>query len=520
MKKRLAGLTAIILSLCMVFSGCGSSNAPSGDASANGGAAASGGSGKDNLVVAVSAEPKSLDPQGANDSDSTFVKHQMFDTLFVQDKDMNIQPGLIESWEYKDDTTLEMKVRQNVTFHNGETLTASDILYTLKRSIDSTYTSWQVDVIDIDASKVIDDSTVEVKLKQPCGPLLSQLSYLYVVNEKTVTEMGEEAFANSPVGTGPFKFKGWTRGDRIEMERFDEYWGKKPAYQDLTLRVITESSSRSIEVEAGGVDIAFKIVASDVSRLEGNQDVNLVRGPNFSINFIGFDCTKEPFNNPLVRQAISYATDKESIVKTVYAGTGKVAKGPIPSTVWGYNDSLMQYEYNPEKAKELLAEAGYPNGFSTKITTSDSQTRMDTAEILQNQLAAVGITVEVEILENATYLQKVIDGGNEIYIMGWTTDTGDGDCGLYSTFYSTQPTWSNTARYSNPEVDALLLQGKEKTDQDARMEAYKKAQELIVADAPWIFLWEGEELVCTRSNVTGLEADPSCRYQLNEVSFQ
>lgn len=505
MKKKIMTLVSLLLTSCMIFSGCGSG--------------ASGDGGKEDLIVAVAAEPKSLDPQGANDSDSTFVKHQIFDTFFIQDEKMEIQPGLIESWEYKDDVTLDMKVRENVTFHNGNALDANDIYYTLQRSVESTYCAWQVDVIDLENTKVIDDYNIEIKLKQACGPFLSQLANLYIVDKETVEEMGDEEFANNPIGTGPFVFKDWVRSDRIELERNDNYWGEKPGYKNLTMRIITESSSRSIEVESGGIDIAFKIVASDVERISNNPDLQLIRGADFTLNFIGFDCTKEPFNDPLVRQAISYAVDKEAIVQTVYSGTGSVAKGPLPETVWGFNPNLPQYEYNPEKAKELLTQAGHPDGFSTTILTSDSQARMDTAEILQNQLADVGIKANVEILENATYLQKIIDGGFDMYILGWTTDTGDADSGLYSTFYSTEPTWSNTARYSNPEVDKLLKEGKETTDQEKRLEAYQKAQELIMQDAPWIFLQEGENLTAARKNIQGLVSSPSGRYQLNKVSF-
>lgn len=512
MKKRLTALLSLALTVCMLATGCGSSN-QGGNASGGEGSTA-----KDNLIVAVAAEPKSLDPMGANDNDSTRTKHLIFDTLLVQSEEAEIIPGLAESWEFADDLTLNLKLREGVKFHNGSDFTASDVLYNLKAASESSFASWTVEGIDVANCTATDDYNVVIKLTAPNGSLLANLCYLYITDEQTVTEMGVEAHANAPVGTGAFIFDQWYRGDRLEFKANKEYWGTVASFETLIVRVIGETSSRAIEIESGGVDVALGLTSTDIENFEGNENVQVLKTQAFGNQYVGFNCSAEPFNNKTLRQAISYALDRESIVKAVYGSLGSVANGPMTPSIWGYNENLKPYEYNVEKAKELMKEAGYENGLSIKLTTSDHQTRADTAEIIQNQLGQIGITVEVEILENATYLDRILDGSVQMYLLGWNADTGDAAYAL-DAFYGGGPAWANTARYMNEEVNALLDAGKASTDPDVRFKAYEKAQELIVEDAPWVFLYDQEEVVCVRSNIQGLKVPPSSRYNYNTITF-
>lgn len=517
MNKGLKRVLCMALASCMLLSACSSKDASSGGSTAPSGA--DGVKLKDTLVIAAGTEPKTLDAHGANDTGSSIYKSQIYDTVLAQNEEtMEIIPAIAEKWEYVDDTTLKLTIRQGVKFHNGEALTASDVMYSIKRASESEFTAWMTDVVDIANSKAVDDTTVELKLQFPSGALLSQLCFLYVVDEKTVTEMGDEKFNENPIGSGPFVYKQWVRGDRVEFERFDDYWNRKPAYSKLIIRVIGEISNRAIEVESGGVDIAIKIGTNDIANLESNPNAKIVRQMGFGQTWVGFNCTVAPFDNKLVRQAISYAVDRESIVKAVFGGTGSVSTGPISPAIWGYSADVPKYEYDPAKAKQLLADAGYPNGLDIVITSSDSQQRMDIAEIMQNQLKEAGINMKVESFENSTYLDKIIEGSFQMYILGWTTTTGDAHYGLYEPFKTGGPTWSNTARYSNPAVDKLLDVGQQSTDQEARKAAYAEAQKLIVEDAPWIFLWDSEEVDATTSKVTGYRNSPTGRYDLTGIT--
>lgn len=499
MKKFLA-LALIATMILTLFVGCNK-----GDKSA-----------KDTLTVAIGSDPSSLDAQGKNDSASTTVKHQIYDTLLKQGKD-GPEAGLVESWEHKDDTTLLLKVRKNVKFHNGNPLKADDILFSISRAFDSSFANWMVATVDIPSCKVVDEYTVEVKLSRPTGALLSQLCFLYVVDKETVE--GGTNLEETPIGTGPFVFDKWYRSDRIELSTNADYWGTVAPFKKLTMRVISEASSRAMEIEAGGVDIATLIANNDIEGLKSNKDVQVMSTASYSNTFIGLNCLEGPFTSKELRQAVNYALDRQAIVKAIYGNSATVANGPIAPTIWGYNPDVKGYTRDVAKAKELMAQAGYPNGLEITMTVSDSTERVDIATMVQNQLKEIGITVKVNTFENATYLDGIINADYEMFVLGWVTNTGDADYGMYEPFYTGMPTWANTAQYSNPEVDALLDIGQQSTDPSVRLDAYYKAQEMIVDDAPWVFLCNKQETAACRSNIKGFEVPPSGRYEFNTITF-
>jgi peptide/nickel transport system substrate-binding protein len=377
-----------------------------------------------------------------------------------------------------------------------------------------------VEGIDLAATRLIDDFTVEVRLARPSGALLAQLCFLYVVSERTLSEMTPEAHAANPVGTGPFIFRNWFRGDRLEFDTNKDYWGQVAPFDNLIMRVISESSSRAIEVETGGVDIALDIIASDVEILGRVREVNILRGPSYSNVFVGFNCMAYPFeNNILLRQAISYAIDKDAVVQAVWSGLGSAAASPISPAIWGYYPNVQRYNRNLDRARTLLAQAGYPQGLEITLTTSDTQERLQIAEILQHQVGQIGVTMRVETLENATYLQRIINRTTQMFILGWTTITGDADYGLFETFTTGRPSWANTAGYSNQRVDDLLTIGRISSDPTVRLEAYAEAQRIIVSEAPWIFLYNREEVAAVRSDITNLAVPPGGRYNFNTIRF-
>lgn len=512
MKKKLIGFLSSVMALSLL-AGCGTGGNASGN---NGGASGA----KDNLVVAITGAPRSLDPFSSNDNISTTVQGQLYDTLFVQNEKYEVVPSLVDQYSWVDDTTLNLTVKAGVKFSDGSDLTVNDVLFTINRAIDSEYLTWIVENIDLANTKILDDGkTLEIKLKNPKADQLAAFGFLYIVSEKAVTTEGYDP-ETAPIGSGPFKFSMQVKGDRIELVKNDGYWNGVPKYTTLIFRIITEAASRTIEVESGGVDIIYNVLPTDIPTLESSAGVVIHRAPNFSLNFVGFNCTREPFNNPKVRQAITYAVDKAALVDAVYGQTGSVATGPISSVIWGYSDDVMQYTYDVEKAKALLAEAGFPDGFATTMTISDSQQRVDTAEILQNQLKDIGITMEVQVLENATYLDKIVANDFDMFALGWTTTTGDADYGMYETFYTGMPTWSNTTQYSNPKLDQYLDAGRATVDPEARKAAYAEAQKILVEEAPEIYLWNGEEILAARDNVKGLVLSPSGRHTFETVYFE
>ena len=305
-------LIALLLSLCTMLTVVGCSN--KADTADNGA--------KDTLVVAQGADPTSLDPYGTTDSPAIRVAHCVFETLVTRDDEGNIAPMLAESWDIEDDCTYIFHLRKGVKFHNGEELKASDVAFSFSKIAESPHASSIRATIDFENSKALDDYTFEMKLTEPFGPILNHLGHavMAIVNEKAYTEAGDQV-NEKPCGTGPYKFVAWYPADRIEMVAFDDYWGEKAAITNLTWRTIPEIASRSIEVEAGTVDVAIDIQASELARLEKVEKVTTFKEERSSINFICLNNLIAPFDNVKVRQAINMAIDVDAICNVVYQGT-------------------------------------------------------------------------------------------------------------------------------------------------------------------------------------------------------
>lgn len=519
--KKLLVLLSLVMVLALVVTGCGGGqNADPGNDSSQG--EQTPGGVKDTLVVGQGADAVSLDPHATNDQPSSRVSKQIYETLVGQNEAMELEPALAESWTKVDDLTFEFKLKQGVKFHNGEELKASDVKFTLLRALQSSHVSHIVGAIDPEGIEVVDDYTIRIATKEPFAPLLAHLAHTgaAILNEKAVTEAGDD-YGQHPVGTGPFKFEKWNVGDSIELVRFDEYHGTPAKVAKVVIRNIAENNARTIELETGGVDIAYDIQPSDVKRVESNSDLVLLRDANLSTTYIGFNVGKAPFNDVRVRQAINHAVDTEAIVEAVYQGVGSPSRGPLGPNVFASHQGLQPYEVDIEKAKALLAEAGYPDGFKTSIWTNENQQRMDIAEIVQNQLRQINIEAEVKVMEWGAYLQGTSNGEHDMFILGWTTVTGDPDYGLYALFHSSQfGDAGNRTFYSNPKVDELLDKARVSVDQSEREALYKEAQEIIRDEAPWIFTWDGENLAGTRANVKGFKQHPAGHHKLSGVYFE
>ena len=477
--------------------------------------------GRDTLVVAMGGNPVTLDPQGSNDQPSSRVHRQIYETLILQTDDLELVPALATSWEKIDELTFEFKLRPNVKFHNGEVLTARDVAFTLDRALDSAFISHIVGPIDRASITVVDDLTIRFSTTQPFAPMLTHLAHpaMAILNEKAVLEAGED-YGTQPVGTGPFKFASWDFDEKVTLVRFDDYHGENALMREVVFRIIPDNTVRTIELETGGADIIYDIQPTDISRVDGNPDLTLVRDANLSVTYIGFNVDKAPFNDVRVRQAINLAIDMEAVVNTVYRGVGSPAKGPLGPNVWGSNQELEGWDRDVERARALLAEAGFADGFSTTIWTNDNLQRVQIAEIVQSQLADVGITVTIEELEWGRYLQATAAGEHDMFILGWTTVTADADYGLFALFHSSAlgPAGNRTF-FVNERVDELLDIGRRTIDQNVRLQAYLEAQQIIRDEAPWVFTWNGENISGTHASVRGFTQHPAGHHRLDRVFF-
>ncbi|WP_353893112.1 glutathione ABC transporter substrate-binding protein [Proteinivorax hydrogeniformans] len=502
--KKVALLLSLVLVLSVALVGCGGEQ-QLGEI--------------DNLVVAQGADADSLDPHAANDSPSSKVKKQIYETLVTRDENMELQPGLAKSWEQIDELTYEFVLEEGVLFHNGEELTASDVEFTLRRALESPHVGHIVGAIDPEGFEIVDDYTIRISTEEPFAPILAHLSHTNaaILNEKAVEEFGDDYYRN-PIGTGPYMFESWEQGDRIELVKFEEYRGEGAHIPRVTIRNISQNSNRTIELETGDVHIAYDIEPTDIDRIEADPNINLIRDPNLTTSYIGFNLLKDEFQDVKVRQAINYAIDVDTIINTVLEGSGQTATGPIAPNVWAANDNLEPYGHDVEKAKELLAEAGYEDGFETVIWTNDNQTRQDIAVMVRNQLEQIGIDARIESMEFGAYLDETAAGNHDLFILGWGTVTADPDYGLFPLFHSEQHgSAGNRTFYSNERVDELLEKGRTTDDEEVRMAAYTEVQEIIRDEAPWLFLNTGEERTGVNASLEGFVNDPTGHHPLWNV---
>ena len=510
MKKKFGLLVTIILSMLFLVA-CG------GDPDKKEGAGA--GTAKDTLVIAQGADAKSLDPHASNDNPSSNIRVQIYDRLMDLDENGVPQPMLAESWERPDDKTIIFHLRKGVKFHNGDEMKASDVKFSLERALASPEVSHIL--AGINSVEVIDDYTVKVTTEKPMAAILNNLSHITIaiLSERATKEAGDK-FGQNPVGSGPYKFVSWQSGDRVTLEAFPEYWQGEAPVKNVVYRNIVEETNRTIGLETGELDIIYDIQGLDKNKLRDDERFVLIEGPQVSMTYLGFNMKKAPYDNPKVREAISYAIDQKPIIDTVFLGAGEAANSIIGPNVWGYYD-VEKYTQDIEKAKALLAEAGYPDGFKAKIWVNDNPVRRDTAVILQDQLKQIGIDLAIETVEWGAFLDGTARGDHEMYLLGWGTVTRDPDYGMYELIStSTMGAAGNRSFYSNPTVDKLLEEGKTELDPEKRKAIYKEIQEIIRKDIPMYMILYPTQAVATQKNIKGFKLGTMNSYEIYEVSIE
>ncbi len=471
------------------------------------------------LVVGMPGDPRSLDPQRTNDQPSARVMKQIYDTLMYQSADLEVTTdGLVESYEIISDTEFAFKLKEGVLFHNGDELTANDVRFTFERMREISAPAAFL-VAALDRVEVIDDYNFTMHLSFPFGPFITHLAHpaTSILNERAVNEGGEE-YARNPVGTGPFSFVEWRSGDSVTLTRFDDHFRGPAASEHVRFRIITEDTQRTIALETGEADIIYDVGPNDFDAVQELDGVESFQTLGLTTFYMGFNAQKEPFDDVRVRRAINLALDVESATNVAFRGFATAAKGPLAPTVQFANTEIPGYGHDQEEARRLLAEAGYPDGFSTSIWTNDNPVRIMYAEIFQEQLRAVGIDANIEIVEWAPYLDRTARGEHDMFMLGWVAVTGDADYGLYSLFHSSEfGDAGNRTFWGNDEVDRLLDEGKASPIAAEREAAYLRAQEIIFEEAPWVFLAFRDDLAATRDYVEGFHPHAAGHHVLYNV---
>lgn len=473
---------------------------------------------KDTLTVANIYDAKTLDPIGANEVATSGLCMHIYDTLVGITDDAQLVPMLATSWEVKDPKTFVFHLREGVKFHNGEPFTSADVKYSFERAQGPAGSSIHQYSQLIESIDTPDDHTVVLHLKNPNTPFLMILSHTWgsIVNKKAVESAGD-AYGMHPIGTGPFKFESWAKGDRVTLTRNDDYWGEKPAYKTLVMRSIPESNGRTIALESGDVDIAYQISPFDIKRIEDNPKLKLERVTAASTTYLGINCSKGKLQDPQVRKALWHALDVPQIHEAAWHGVGSVPTAPMaPSILYAAKD-LPQYEFNQEKAKEMLKAAG-AEGLKLQIWTNELQQRQDMAQMIQAFLSQVGVESEIKVLEWGAYLNGLNEKKHDLFIVGWSASVPDPDVTLTGVFQSGAA--SNYSFFNNKQLDELLDKGRQMENGPEREKVYHDAQMLIQDQVPWIYLHVDEQISGVQKNVNGFKLSPRGYQYLGTVTFE
>lgn len=552
MKKRWSGvILALTLSMAVALSGCGGSNSGSKGTEEKSTeekeeTSSPKQSTQDTLIVGRGGDSASLDGSIVTDGESLKIAHQVFDSLLeYKEGTTEVQGSLAESWKVSDDgLKYTFKLRQGVKFHDGTDFNADAVVFNFTRwSNPKSEYKFEGDSFDyydsmfgpdgkrvIKEVKAIDPSTVEFTLNQPQAPFLQNLAMTsFGIASPTAIKEKKENFKNEPVGTGPFVFKEWKRNDSITLEKNASYWKEGlPKLNKVIVRSIPDNSARFNALQNGEIDLMEDLSPDDLATLESNPSLHKIERPANNVGYVGFNLKKKPLDNVKVRQALNHAVNKQAIIDAFFAGQAEPAVNPLPSSLWGYNDTVKDYEYDLEKAKQLLAEAGYPNGLPNELTfyaMPVSRPYMPdgkkVAEVIQADFEKIGVKVKIESPEWATYLDDAQAGEkDDIFMLGWTGDNGDPDNFLYTLLDKDAIPSNNYSYYANDKLHELLIAAQKETDQAKRSELYKQAQEIIKADAPWIPLVHTTPLLAAKANLKGYVPAPTGTEYYSNIYFE
>lgn len=465
------------------------------------------------LKVALAYKPRSFDPHRHTDSATLAVTKQIYTNLFSLDEKGDIVPVLVESYEIKEDSSIILNLKRGIFFHDGQEMKALDVKKSLERNL--TIPVSRILVEAIESIEVLDDYSLKINQSNSPSILLHNLAHSSTAIVKEVEKNEKDI---NLVGTGAYKIKDWSLSERVELERFDKFYGEKPKMKEIVFLTIPETSNRLIALETKEIDIAYDISSNDIKGIKKNPNLKVINEVSLGSDFITINTRK--ITDKRVRQAIEYAIDKKSLVNTIYEGYGSEAKSILSPVVFGYNDDIDTREYNIEKSKDLLKEAGVKN-LSLTLWIYDEPSRQQMAQIIQANLKEVGIDVEINVLEVSSFLQYTGMGEHDMLIGLWYVSTGDADYGFYPLLHSTSAgAVGNRSFYSNQEVDKLLDRARKTTSVNERKENYKKVQEIISDEVPLFPIAYKNYTIGLQKNIEGFIFNPNGNHELYKVYIE
>lgn len=493
------------------------------------------------FVYCSEASPSYLSPVLGTDGATLDASGQtMFNGLTTFERGTtNVIPALAEKWDVSEDgKTYVFHLRKGVKFHSNKEFkpkrdfNADDVVFSFNRQLEPNHPYHKVSggtyeyFIGMDMQNIIDevekvdDYTVKISLKVPNAPFLANLAmdFASIYSAEYADAMAKaktpEKLDSAPIGTGPFEFVSYQKDSAVRYKAFEHYWQGKAKIDRLVFSITPDASVRYAKLQKGECHAAPYPNPADIAKLKADPNVELLTKPGLNIGYLNFNVQKAPFDNVKVRQALNYAVNKEAIIESVYQGAGQVAKNPIPPTMWSYNDDVKDYEYNPEKAKALLKEAGFEKGFETDLWAmpvsrpyNPNARRM--AELVQADWEKVGVKTKIVSYEWGEYLKRMRAGDHQTGMMGWTGDNGDPD-NFLNTLLSCAAveSGSNYAKFCHKEFNDLVTKAAQVTDPAERTAIYKQAQAVFKEQAPWITIAHSTTYFPVRKEVTGYVIDP------------
>jgi peptide/nickel transport system substrate-binding protein len=502
-------LAALVLTAC--GDGGGAVDVDGGSGNGGGGAAGRGGT----LVAAISGEPDQLDPHKTSAYASFQVLENVFDTLVEPDEELTMQPALAESWETSEDgLTWTFTLREGVKWHNGRDLVADDVVFSYDRIIDEELANSYrfATVADVTAP---DPRTVVITVTQPTPNLLANIGAfkgMAIVAKENVADITRE-----PIGTGPFRFESYAPGDSLEIVRNDDYWGDEVALDGVRYTFVSEPTVALTNLQGGQAQWTDNLPPQQVEELKGGDELTVETVASNDYWYFAANQARKPFDDPRVRQALAYGIDREQITEAATFGLATVNQTAIPE---GSTFALdhAPYERDVDKAKSLLQEAGVTGRLPLDLmVTNEYPETVSAAQVMQDQLADIGVDVEVRTLDFAAWLDAQGKGEFDVFMLGWLGNIDPDD--FYYAQHHTGATF-NFQKYSNPEVDRALDAARTETDENARKELYAQAVEQIVDDASYVYLYNPQVVQAWTPEVRGYEVRADRAIRFRDVSLE
>ncbi|RJE79691.1 glutathione ABC transporter substrate-binding protein [Paracoccus sp. JM45] len=480
------------------------------------------------LTVAIQNNLTGLDPTNVNDTLSQTSLRLIYQGLFGFDEDMNLVPLLAESYESNGDATeFTIKLRHDVKFHDGTDFNADAVKTNLDRLRNPDNNLSRRSLVSmISDVQVVDDYTVKLVLDAPFGAMIASLAHpgAMIISPAALAEYGDD-IDRHPVGTGAFIFQNWA-ADTLEVSRNDDYWKGPAKVDNVIIRSVPESGARMAMLQTGEAQFVPNFPPELIKVIENNPDLTVETSPSIVEYYVALNNNKEPFGNKKVRQALNYAVDKDAFCKIVFSGLCKPADSIIPEGL-SFHVNAGDYDYDLDKAKQLMAEAGYEDGFSTEIWANSNTESLRAMQFLQQQLSQINVDLNIVPLEAGVAAQRIWsietpeDAEVQMYYGGWSSSTGDADWGIRPLLLgeNTPPNMFNVAYFTDDKVDAAINGAISTANPEERATHYETAQKLAWEGAPWIFLGVADLIAAQTADVTGVHMLPDRGFLLEDAAF-